>query len=216
MTLEQEISAALTSEATTADELTALVVRAQAAIVDADEKAKRQEERVYDPELCPDPKEPRAAMENALLASGRLRTLLWRLQSKHAQVKAGERLTAWEAEFADCKAERDALALEFDETYPAMVAKLIDLFARMATHDAKVSDLHQARPSGVTLGLDSPELLARDLTEYSRGTPSLLRCVQLYDRFGKQVWPPPVARDMSNLCTLALQPASFAGLVHGP
>jgi hypothetical protein len=47
------------------------------------------------------------------------------------------------------------------------------------------------------LHLDAAELLMRNLTQFSRNTPSLLQLVQLFDRDGKQVWPPKVPRDMS-------------------
>jgi hypothetical protein len=124
MTLEQEIGAALTSNAIGADELTALVARAQSGIVDADEEAKREEERIYDPELCPDPKEARAAMEDARLRSGRLQTMLTRLQRKRNAVEAAERLAAWQVEFGKLRDARKALADELAATYPQVVAKL--------------------------------------------------------------------------------------------
>jgi hypothetical protein len=110
---------------------------------------------------------------------------------------SAERLVKWEVEFAALKEERDALALEFDEDYPAAVSKLVDLLTRVSAFDAKLSRLHQSRPSGVALHLDAPELLARGLEAFSRATPSLLRLVQLFDRNGKQCWPPVQKRDLS-------------------
>ena len=134
------------------------------------------------------------------LGSGRIKTLLNRLHRKRSAVKAEERLAAWHKEAAALGEERDALALEFDTNYQAAVTKLADLFARMTAFDCKLSSLHEARPSGVSVHLTNPELMSRGLSEFDRSNRSLLKQVQLFSKSGSQIWPP-------------IQPRSFAILV---
>jgi hypothetical protein len=92
--LEQQIGAALDGAATPAAALAALIAECEAGIVEAEEDAKREEARTFDPALIPDPRQAKAAMEDALIRSGRLRTLLPRLIRKHAEVEAAERLAS--------------------------------------------------------------------------------------------------------------------------
>lgn len=199
MNLETEIATTLTSETATAAELQSLVARAQGAIVDAEAEAKREEERVFDPQLAPDPKEAKAAMESALLASGRMRTLLTRLTRKRASVEAEERKRAWEADFKTFKEERNALADELLVLYPEVEAKLIDLFTRITVFEtAKLHQLHLARPSGVSAHLAGVELEVRGLEQFTRDTPPILNQILLFDlASGKRSWPPIVKRDLS-------------------
>jgi hypothetical protein len=45
-------------------------------------------------------------------------------------IGAAERTARWEADYGRVKAERDQLAAELTETYPQIVAKLVDLPSR--------------------------------------------------------------------------------------
>lgn len=72
-------------------------------------------------------------------------------------------------ETADAAAQQIFLSMLLG--YYAMVRKLVDLFSRMAELDGKLSRLYQSRPSGVMLHLTGPELLARDLEQFSREHP---------------------------------------------
>ena len=45
-------------------------------------------------------------------------------------IAAAERTARWEADYGRVKAERDQLAAELTETYPQIVAKLVDLPSR--------------------------------------------------------------------------------------
>jgi hypothetical protein len=197
--LERRLSSILADDraTVTSAELRELMQAAEIGIVDAQEAARSAKEAALDPTVTPDPTEARAQSEDAALMAGRLHTLLGRLQRRCAEVAQAERLKEWREQFADLKRERDDLALEFDEDYPALINQLVDLGTRMVTLDGKLSRLHQARPSGVLLHLDSPELMARGLDAFSRAAPSLLTQLKLHDRHGKQVWPPVVPRDMS-------------------
>jgi hypothetical protein len=197
--LERRLSMLLAddSDAPAATELRSLMEQTEGAIVNAQEAARLAKEAALDPTVTPDLTDARHQMEEASLRAGRLQTLLTRLQRRYAEVAEAERLKQWQRDFNDLEQERDDLALEFDEAYPALVNELVDLLTRMAMLDDKLSRLHQARPSGVQLHLDSPELLARGLDGFSHDRPSLLTLLKLHDRTGKQVWPPVQKRDMS-------------------
>jgi hypothetical protein len=200
LTLERRLSGVLAedSKAITAATLRALMEETEGAIVDAQEWVRVAEQAAYDPSIVPDISDARKQMEEASLRVGRLQTLLTRLQRRHVQVAEAERLKQWKRDFADSKKQRDDLANELAKVYPEVIAKLADLFTRIAILDQKLSTLHQARPSGVALHLTGSELVARELERFSRDVPSLLQAVTLFDfHTGKRVWPPVQKRDMS-------------------
>jgi hypothetical protein len=154
------------------------------------------------------------ATADALLLSGRLNTLLTRLHRKRTAAETAERLSAWEAEFKALKDERDLLAVELLDTYPALAAKLIDLFSRLAAFDGRISQLLSARPSSVKDTLLAPELEARGLSRFTRAEPSITAQVQLFDlNTTKQIWPVPVPRDMSIFAPLPYNPR-YSGEWH--
>jgi hypothetical protein len=84
------------------------------------------------------------------------------------------------------------LAEELRSVYPAVVAKIVDLFTRIKVINETLSTLHQARPVGVQLHLYSRELEARGIEAFARDVPSLLDSVHLIDwESGREIWPPP-------------------------
>ena len=89
--------------------------------------------------------------------------------------------------------ERNVLAAELRQTYPATVATLVSLFARCADLDRRLSALHQSRPSGAKGQLLSAELKARGLEDFSRDQPSITRELKLpsWTESNKLAWPPP-------------------------
>jgi hypothetical protein len=195
--LEQQIGAALNGAATPAEALAALIAETSASIIAADETAELEKARMTDPALSPDPREAKAAMEDALIRGGRLRTLLPRLIAKHSQVEAAERLAQWEGDYLDLEKERDELASEVAEVMSDVVT-LVDLFQRVADLDRRIAALHQSRPTGCGLHLDGVELTARGLAAFGRDIPSIIKATVLFDfSSGRQLWPPVVPRDMS-------------------
>jgi hypothetical protein len=68
-TLEQRIGAVLTDDYTKSSVIAALVAETETAIVVADENAKLEQERVFDPLASPDPKAAREAMQAAQRAA---------------------------------------------------------------------------------------------------------------------------------------------------
>jgi hypothetical protein len=198
--LERRLSGILTEDGgtVTAAQLRALMQETEVAIVDAQEMAAVAKSDALDPTVTPNPAEAIAKSEDLALRAGRLHTLLTRLQRLHVEVAEAERLKEWQGQFNELKKQRDALAEELAEVYPATVATLIDLFTRIGALDEKLSALHQARPRGVQLHLLGSELVARELERFTRDVPSLLQAVTLLDfDTGKPVWPLVRKRDMS-------------------
>jgi hypothetical protein len=211
--LERRLTAVLGNSAgATAAELRELLQTTEEGIILAEEEAAVAQARALDPTVTPDPSAARAYAEDTALAAGRLSTLHGRLLRRVTEVEATERLRQWQRDFSDLKKERDALADEFAALYPRCVSQLTDLFARVVAFDQKASKLHQARPAGVALHIDSPELTARKLERVTRDVPSLLTAVTLYDfHNGKQIWPPVQKRDMS-----LFAPVVIADAAHSP
>jgi hypothetical protein len=196
--LERRLADALDDPRSTAAALKALIAETEEAVLDAEERAATTRTDAFDPVRSPDLKVARAAMEDAALALGRLRTLYTRLIRRHSEIATRERAATWTAAFYDLRDRRNALAAELAERYPAAVRDLLNLFIRVAVLDNEIDRLQQGRPPGISLYLDSVELAARGLDRFTRDKPSLLNTLTLFDLpSGKQLWPQVVPRDMS-------------------
>jgi hypothetical protein len=116
--------------------------------------------KALDPIASPDAAKARAAMEDAAFTRDRLRTVLPRL---HARLKeeAAEYAAQWEPESKRVEAQRDALAAEMRQVYPAAVAQLVDLFQRAAECDRQSSRINGLAPPGDHRRLRKMELTAR-------------------------------------------------------
>ena len=99
---------------------------------------------------------------------------------------------AWQVRFDALERERDQLAAELGELYPKVESQLVSVFARCANLDARLSALHQSRPSGCKGTLLSAELVARNLTEFSRDQFSLTRELKIpsFTESSRLSWPP--------------------------
>jgi hypothetical protein len=167
-------------------DIAALIEEAEAGIAEAEKEA------TVDRTLALDPKAARQVIADAAFAAVRLRMLWAKLQARYQEVHDQEQAKAWLAEYDVMKRKRDALAQEVREVYPDPVIKIVDLFVRITDNNEALSELHQARPPGVTEHLVSAELHARGLDRFTRDAPSLLTSVSLFDfDSGRQVWPPP-------------------------
>ena len=190
--LETELSAALVSDTVPAVELSALIIKVEEAITSADAEAKLNQELVYS--LDADPKQAHAAMEEAVICSGRLTTALTRLHRKRAAAENAERVAAWQSDFGSMTERRDAMAAELVTAFADM-NRIAEVFSRATLFEAELSKFHQTRPSGVPGMLRGPELEARDLDAFNRDNPSLLNMVKLFALSGKAIWPIPQKRD---------------------
>ena len=192
-TLEQRIARALSGDDVTSDILAILVTEVESAIVAAEETAELEREKALDPVASPDAAKAREAMQMAEFSRDRLRTALPRLQERLEQLQAEEYLARWRGDYETLKDERDELANELRTIYPELETKITDLFTRIATNDAELSGLHQARPAGVALHLFGAELVARDLERFTTREPSIARELKLptFAPGQRLAWPPP-------------------------
>jgi hypothetical protein len=196
--LETRITAALTKKIKAAD-IAALVQETESAIAEADASAESERAKALDPVASPDAAAARHAVEAAGFARDRLRNVLPRLQERLRKVEDAEYLAQWRAHYEVLKKERDALAAELQEVYRPWVAKAVDLFSRITANDAELAQLHQARPSGVSLHLDNAELTARGLEQFTRDEPSIITELKLPDwaDSARMAWPLPRIFDQS-------------------
>ena len=190
--LERRIVAALRGGLSAA-RLAALTEETEAAIVQAEASANAERQRALDPLRSPDPQQARVAMESAAFNCERLRALRPRLQVRYDQVAAAEQRQQWKRKHEALKSKRDALAAELAEVYPDAVAKLADLFDRIAANDAKLNELHFSRPSGVPLHLLGAELTARGIGGFTTSNPSIAKELRLpsWHAGSPPMWPPP-------------------------
>jgi hypothetical protein len=166
-TLEERIAAALSDDIASSD-VAALIAETEKVITTADATAEQERMRALDPVASPDAAKARAAMEDAAFTRDRLRTVLPRLHARLKEVEAAEYLARWKPAYERVKADRDALAAEMREVYPAAVAKLVNLFQRMAESDRECSQINGSAPYG-----DHRRLLKVELT--ARGVEGLLQ-----------------------------------------
>jgi hypothetical protein len=85
------------------------------------------------------------------------------------------------------------LADELRTLYPQFQQKIADLFARIATNDKQIIDLHGRCPVGVPQRLHGAELKARNLAVFDSYTKSLAKTLQLpaWHADEPMAWPPP-------------------------
>jgi hypothetical protein len=191
-TLEQRIGAALTDDNSTSSLIAALIEETATAIVAADDNAKLEQERVFDPLVSPDPKAAREAVQAAEFIQTWLRSALLRLRHRLRETQERERRSEWYVEHDELKAKRDSLAAEFRDTYQKFEAKIVDLLVRMAVNNAEISNLHGARSSGEKLHLLEAELVARGLERFTRDVPPITKELKLpaFAPGRPPAWPP--------------------------
>jgi hypothetical protein len=191
-TLERQISTVLTEDSSNSSVIATLIAETETAIVTADQDAKLEQERVFDPLAAPDPKAVREAMQAAEFVQTWLRSALLRRQQRLRETQERERRAKWYADYEALKSRRDALAAEFREVYTEFEARVVDLLTRTAANDAEISNLHSARSSGVKLHLLEAELVARGLERFTRDVPSIAKELKLpaFEPGQPPAWPP--------------------------
>ena len=107
-------------------------------------------------------------MEDAAFRCQRLQTAVTRLRERLEQVKAQEEDHQRQLVYERVKAERDKLAVELREFYPAFANKLADLLPRIVANDREVEYINDhARPSGAERLLVA-ESVARSLEGFGK------------------------------------------------
>jgi hypothetical protein len=178
-TLERRIGTVLADDNNKSSVIAALIDETVAAIVDADEDIKLEQEKAFESLALPDSKAAREAMQAAEFVQTWLRTALLRLQRRLRETQERESRAQWYAEYEAVKSKRDALATEFREVYPEFEGKVVSLLSRMAANDAEISRLHFRRQPGVKLHLLETELAARGLERFTRDVPSIAKELKL-------------------------------------
>ena len=181
---EKHFTSALNNKLT-AEALAALLQEAEAALATAEQEADTAHALAFDPVRSPDPVKAKAEMEQAAFARDRLKALLPRLQQRHQQMVAQELAVCWNATADQVQVQRDALANEFAETYPALVNGLVDLFERLRAMDEEVFRVNVAAPNAEN----------RRLSRI--GQDPIISATKLFISAGQQVWPPPTPLQMA-------------------
>ncbi len=134
----------------------------------------------------------REALTAAQFTRDRLNTALPRLRVALKQARAAEQAGRWAAEYERVEAERDEVARELAQTYPAMLAHLIDLFRRVREVDEELNVINRNAPRGERRRLQRVERHALGLPNDMWDTSPIIERVQLPEWSGNRemAWPP--------------------------
>ena len=116
--LERKVANALSDEAAASHVLSELLLEVGAAIGEAERVGEEELEKAMDPALSPDPRKARAAMEDAIFAISRLRTLQPRLQQHYEHARYVEEHARWAESYEDPKSRRDGFVEELRDRFP--------------------------------------------------------------------------------------------------
>lgn len=116
------------------------------------------------------------------------------LEAKAEQMKADAAVAARIAIYDEAKAERDQLADDIRDRWPALQAEMVGLLERMAANDTRVDQANRQLPKG-RARLEPAECVAREmgLTFMTRlGQVGSLKAINLPDFHGveaRSAWP---------------------------
>lgn len=157
-TLDQRISAALTAEAATVNDLQQLLQEVESSI-ERDSKL-AQTERAKSTDLATSPSDADSAAQTADLAelrARRHRTGLPLLQEKLAAALQADAADKWFVEAAKVSARVEAAALALAQ-YMALAEQMISLITAAQSANEEISQLHGEVPDGVMHRLDRIDL----------------------------------------------------------
>ena len=132
------------------DDVASLIREAEVAAIAAGEAAERARERALDPALsAADVATARCEMDDAAFRRDRLQVAVKRLGERLREVRAQEEDQRRWLAYEKAKAERDKLAAELKDVYPALAARIADLAARVDANDREIERINtRARPDG--------------------------------------------------------------------
>ena len=168
LSLDERIAAAF-GDGAKSEDVAALIKEAKAASLSCNDTAESARKRALDPVLSVnDVADARRQMEDAAFRCDRLQTAVTRLRERLEEVKAQEEDQQRQLVYERVKAERDKLAAELSEIYPAFANKLADLLPRIAANDREIEYINgHALPSGAGRLLVA-ELIARNLEGFGK------------------------------------------------
>jgi hypothetical protein len=152
LSLDDRIVAAFADD-TKSDKVASLIEEVEAAATAAGEEAKQARERALDPTLS-DVAAARREADDAAFRRDRLQVAATRLRERLSELRAIEENARRRIRWEQVKAERDRLAAELTDTYPAIERQLVDLFARLDANDREVKYLNAHLPTGAARPLN--------------------------------------------------------------
>lgn len=175
--LDTRIAAAFTPDAKS-DDFSSLIADVEAAAKTANETAAASRTRALDPTtLAVEVAAARKQMEDAAFTADRMNVAATRLRDRFRAVTSAEENARRQIAYDRVTQQRDALAKEFAEVYPQLVAKLADLMNRVAANDREIAATKS--PEGAPRILEA-ELVARGLQGFVvNGPPSIVRELRL-------------------------------------
>lgn len=195
--LDSRIAAAL-GEGAKSDDIAALIGEVETAAAHAGSEAKRARARALDPTLPErDAALSRRQTEDAWFRQERLGTAVTQLRQRLDQVRREEEDQRRREAYIRVETERDKLATELVELYPAAVTLLTDLLARVVKNDAEINHVNAHLPQDSPGRLLSSELVARGLSGFRadgvHDVPRIARDLRLpafqWDAHHPFAWP---------------------------
>jgi hypothetical protein len=193
--------------------LAALTAEVEAAISEADETARVNRERAYDPTIL-DPV-ARGKSDDATFVAHRLRAGLERLKQLLGAAVTREAEARWNVEAEALKNEVAEIAAYFKKTYMETAGHLVGVLEKMASIDLRVDALNSRAPTGVNW-LRRTEAVARGIPRIS-GKPFVMQIqlpkMLMFDTpdAAPLAWPPAAVNH-----ALEYYHAVSAAITHAP
>jgi hypothetical protein len=190
--LEQVAVRTLNDSSTMASQFYELASRVESAIATAEQVAADARTTAFDPERSPDPSAALAAMTGADFEAKRISVLLPRLQIAADRRRVVEEHDRWVRDYETLSEKVKTAAIRYRE-YPELARRLVDLVAEDAALTKQISELNSRCPAGEPRRLRTPEMIARNLTEFPTHKPSIATglVVPSFERSADNLWPPP-------------------------
>jgi hypothetical protein len=193
--LDDRIAAAFADDAKSTDVAT-LIKHTERAARSAADAAGQARKRALDPTLsAKHVADARRAMDDAAFRRDRLQAAVTRLGERLEQLKDQEENARRRAAYDKAGVERDQLAAELADLYPAVAPKLADLAARIAANDRDIEFINDHKLPNGAGRLPTAELVARGLPGWVSNSIQAPRIVDLlrlppwHPRTG-YFWPP--------------------------
>ena len=193
--LEDRIAQAFGNGAKSNDVAT-LIKHTERAATSAAEDAEGARNHALDPTLSGSQlKDARKCMDDAAFKRDRLQAALGKLGDRLKQLQDEEENARRQVIYDRLKQERDQLAKEYADLYPALAQQLAELLSRIAANDREVDYLNKhALPKGVGRLLEV-ELIARELPGWVQAGIQTDRVIDLlrlppWQPRSHYLWPP--------------------------
>jgi hypothetical protein len=164
--LDDRIAAAF-ADGAKSDDVASLIGEVEAAAIAVGEMAERARSRALDPVLsAPDVAAARREMDDAEFRRDRMQVAVTKLGVRLSELRAQEEDHRRRLAYERARAERDKLAVELKDVYPALAARIADLAARVGANDREIVRINTRAAA---------ELVARGLTAFVSGPNAIPR-----------------------------------------